>query len=195
MPNIKYVRAGYPGLYLVSAEEQRVELELKSVAAEIKFSLFVWSVTAGLLDTGKGTVRDCNDPLEALLAARELPDKSICVLRDLQMFLGNDANPILVRQFREVLQEAKTKSKTLVVLGCRLALPPELERELTVLEFALPGKDQLGRVLDGIIESADFPDMAEQDREAALDAAGGLTTIEAEAAFALSVVEAKGIVP
>ena len=172
---INYIRAGYPGLYLVSPEEQRVELELKSVAAEMKFKLFVWSVTAGMLDTAKGSVRECNDPLEALLAIRELPDESICVLRDLQMFLGNDANPILVRQFREVLQVAKTKSKTLVVLGCRLALPPELERELTVLEFTLPGKEQLGRVLDGIIESADFPAMAEQDREAALDAAGGLT--------------------
>ena len=192
---INYIRAGYPGLYLVSPEEQRIELELKSVAAEMKFKLFVWSVTAGMLDTAKGSVRECNDPLEALLAIRELPDESICVLRDLQMFLGNDANPILVRQFREVLQVAKTKSKTLVVLGCRFALPPELERELTVLEFALPGKEQLGRVLDGIIESAEFPAMAEQDREAALDAAGGLTTIEAEAAFALSVVEAKGIVP
>ena len=192
---INYIRAGYPGLYLVSPEEQRVELELKSAAAEMKFNLFVWSVTAGMVDTAKGSVRECNDPLEALLAIRELPDESICVLRDLQMFLGNDANPILVRQFREVLLVAKTKSKTLVVLGCRLALPPELERELTVLEFTLPGKEQLGRVLDGIIESADFPAMAEQDREAALDAAGGLTTIEAEAAFALSVVEAKGIVP
>jgi hypothetical protein len=192
---INYVRAGYPGIYLVSAEEQRVELELKSVAAEMKFSLFVWSVTAGMLDTAKGTVRECNDPLEALLAVRELPDKSICVLRDLQTFLGNDANPILVRQFREVLQEAKTKSKTLVVLGCRLCLPPELERELTVVEFALPGKEQLGRVLDGIIESAGLPAMAEHERETALDAAGGLTTIEAENAFALSVVEAKAIMP
>src|SRR6266478_9855848 len=64
---INYIRAGYPGLYLVSPEEQRVELELKSVAAEMKFNLFVWSVTAGMLDTAKGSVRECNDPLEALL--------------------------------------------------------------------------------------------------------------------------------
>src|SRR6266404_3746952 len=32
---INYVRAGYPALYIVSPEEQRVELELKSVAAEM----------------------------------------------------------------------------------------------------------------------------------------------------------------
>ena len=42
-----------------------------------------------------------------------------------------------------MLQEAKTKSKTLIILGCRLCLPPELEHELTVVEFALPGKEEL----------------------------------------------------
>ena len=36
----------------------------------------------------------------------------------------------------------------------RLILPPELERELTVVEFALPGKDQLCPVLNGVLESA-----------------------------------------
>src|SRR6266850_3600631 len=51
---IHYIRAGYPGLYLVSAEEQRVEVELKSIAKEIEFGLFVWSVTNGLIDTSKG---------------------------------------------------------------------------------------------------------------------------------------------
>jgi hypothetical protein len=28
-----------------------------------------------------------------------------------------------------------------------MVLPPELERELTVIEFALPGKEELGAVL------------------------------------------------
>ena len=192
---IRYIRAGYPGLYLVSAEEQRAEAELQAIATELQFGLHVWSVTTGLIDTDKKTVRECNDPLEALLAIHELPEKSICVLRDLQMFLGQDPNPMLVRQFRDVLQEAKTKCKTVIVLGCRVALPPELERELTVLEFALPGRPELDRVLSGIIESASLGKLPAQEREAALDAAGGLTTMEAENAFALSVVETKGIVP
>jgi ATP-dependent 26S proteasome regulatory subunit len=192
---IHYIRAGYAGLYLVSAEEQRVEGELKNIAEELEFGLHVWSVTTGLMDVAKSTARECNDPLEALLAIKELPEKSICVLKDLQMFLGNDPNPVLVRQFRDALQEGKTKSKTLIVLGCRLVLPPELERELTVIEFTLPGKAELGRVLAGITESAALPPLGDREREAALDAAGGLTTMEAENAFALSVVEAKGVVP
>jgi hypothetical protein len=48
---IRYIRAGYAGLYLVSHEEQRVEAEFKAVADELNYSLFAWSVTAGLIDT------------------------------------------------------------------------------------------------------------------------------------------------
>ena len=75
---------------------------------------------------------------------------------------------------------AKTKSKTLIILGCRMVLPPELERELTVIEFALPGKEELGAVLGGIMESANIKNMENDQREKVIDAASGLTTIEAE---------------
>jgi hypothetical protein len=39
--------------------------------------------------------------------------------------------------------EVRDQSKVLVVLGCRLCLPPELEREITIIEFNLPGWDEL----------------------------------------------------
>lgn len=191
---INYIRAGYAGLYLVSPEEQRIHAEMTTIAKELKYKLFFWSVVDGLVDVAKGTNNSANDPLEALIAIKDLKEQTIILLQDFHLFL-TDPNPILIRQFKDVLQMAKTKSKTLIILGCRLCLPPELERELTVIEFALPGKDQLAVVLDGIIESAQLPAFADQERETALDAASGLTTIEAENAFALSVVEAKGIVP
>ena len=94
-----------------------------------------------------------------------------------------------------MLQEAKTKSKTLIILGCRMVLPPELERELTVIEFALPGKEELRQVLAGIMESAGIKNMEDEQKEKVIDAASGLTTIEAENAFALSVVQSKTIDP
>ena len=190
---IQYIRAGYPALYLVSPEEQRVEAEFKGIAKEIGFRLHVWSATSGLLDVASKSVRDCNDPLAVLLAVPELPKESIILLRDIHAFLSGEPNPVLVRQFREALQHSKANSKVLVVLGCRLCLPPELEREITVIEFKLPGKEELSIVLDGVLESAGIKTLGTPVREAALDAASGLTTIEAENAFALSVVETKGI--
>jgi AAA+ superfamily predicted ATPase len=191
---INYIRAGYPGLYLVSSEELRVQGEMQEIAKALEYNLFFWSVVDGLVDTSKGTTNAANDPLEALIAIGELKEQTIILLQDFHLFLA-DPNPILIRKFKDVLQHAKTKQKTLIILGCRLCLPPELERELTVIEFALPGKDQLAGVLEGIIESAKLKAIEGEPRDTILDAACGLTTIEAENAFALSVVETKGIDP
>ena len=191
---INYIRAGYPGLYLVSHEEQRVHAEMTHIAQELKYNLVVWSCVDGLVDTSKGTTSAANDPLEALIAIGEMKEKTLILLRDFHLFL-QDPNPILIRQLKDVLQMAKTKSKTLIILGCRTVLPPELERELTMIEFSLPGKEELRAVLAGIIESANIKEMEDEQREKVLDAASGLTTIEAENAFALSVVESKEINP
>ncbi|MGO8929295.1 MAG: hypothetical protein ACLQU3_20710 [Limisphaerales bacterium] len=108
------------------------------IAQELKYNLVFWSVVDGLVDTQKGTNNSANDPLEALIAIRDLKEKTLILLRDFHLFLA-DPNPILIRQLKDVLQMAKTKSKTLIILGCRMVLPPELERELTMIEFALPG--------------------------------------------------------
>ncbi len=131
---INYVRAGYPGLYLVSHEEQRVDGEMKAICQELKYDLHLWSVVDGLVDAQTSKARSANDPLEVLIAISELKEKSIILLKDFHLFL-QDPNPILVRQLKDVLQRAKTQNKTLIILGCRLVLPPELEREVTVVEF------------------------------------------------------------
>src|SRR5208282_4030467 len=170
---INYIRAGYPGLYLVSHEEQRVALEMTRIAQELKYNLVFWSVVDGLVDTQKGTNNSANDPLEALIAIKDLKEKTLILLRDFHLFL-QDPNPILIRQLKDVLQMAKTKSKTLIILGCRMVLPPELERELTVIEFALPGKEQLNAVLSGILESANIKSMEAEIQEKVIDAASGL---------------------
>lgn len=191
---IHYIQAGYSGLYIISPEELRIEAEFKTIAAELKYTLVFWSVVDGMIDTKSGSVTSANDPLEALQAIEGLKEKTIILLRDFHLFLA-DPNPILIRKFKDVLQTSKTKNITVIVLGCRLCLPPELERELTVIETALPDQKQLGTVLSGIIESASLKQMDEESREQILRAASGLTTMEAENAFALSFVQTKNIDP
>jgi AAA+ superfamily predicted ATPase len=183
-----YIRAGYPGIYLVSCEEARIEAQMKAIAAKLKYRLYAWSVTEGLVDTADGQARDAQDPIQLLTTVDELPENTLVLLKDFHQFV-EDGNPVAVRKVKESLRAGKTKGKTLVVVGCRLALPPELEREFVVVQFNLPDKEQLGTVLDGICTSAKLPKPENDDREQLLDAACGLTSIEAENAFALSVVE------
>lgn len=189
---VNYIRAGYSGLYIVSHEEARVEAEIKSVAEELKYGLYAWSITSGLIDTKDGNNLGGQDPMEAVQAISNLPEGSVILLRDFHAFLG-DPNPVLGRAVKDVLVEAKSKGKVLIIVGCKQVLPPELEREVTLIEFTLPDKEQLGVVLDSICESAKLKKIAGDERDMVLDSAAGLTTTEAENAFALSVVEKKKI--
>ena len=189
-----YIRAGYPGIYLVSCEEARIEAEMKSIAASVKYQLFAWSVTEGLVNTKDGHTKQASDPLQAVESVSELPENTVVLLKDFHQFV-EDGNPVLLRQLKEALRDAKTKGKVLVIIGCRCALPPELAREFVVVEFALPGKLELGVVLDNIATSAKVQKPESDARELLLDAACGLTSIEAENSFALSVVEAGKLCP
>ena len=141
---ITYVRAGYPGLFVVSAEEARAESVLKEVATELGRRLHAWSITEGFINTESGSIREAPDPLEALNEIDRLEDNQMVVLRDYHLFLDN-ADPVILRKLRDVLRRAKAGGKTVILLGCRSKIPVELQREITVVEFALPTSKELER--------------------------------------------------
>ncbi len=195
-----YIQAGYAGLYLVSPEEQRVEAEIKSIVEHLnrtqkeQYELCYWSVVDGLVNTKTNQVNTANDPLDCLQVISEQKERTVFLLKDYHLFL-DDPNPIVLRKLKDVLVEAKTKQKPIIIAGCRLVLPPELEREITVVEFSLPGKEALRAVLQGVMESAGINKMEPDQQDKVIDAASGLTTIEAENAYALSFVQKKAIEP
>jgi len=193
---ITYLRAGYPGLAITTPEEARAEAEIVSACASTARYLHAWSASEGLVDTRESRIRPCADPLEALqmvaslFASEEV--RHVVVMRDLQLHL-DQTDPLLIRHMRDLLRIAKAKGHALLLLGCRLKLPPELDHEITRVELALPDPAQLGVVLDGILESAKMGPLDGAIRESAIQGALGLTTMEAENAFALSVVETGGV--
>jgi hypothetical protein len=191
---LNYLRAGYPGLYLISSEEERVEAELKTIASILEHKLYAWSVTDGLVDTADGRAQDAPEPLEALRLAAELPEDCLVVLKDFQQFL-DEPNPALTRLVKDLLRIGKTKGKALLILGCRVALPPELDRQFVTVHWALPGKADLGTVLDNVAESGKQAKAEGEVRDLLLDSASGLTCLEAENAFALSIVESGKLCP
>jgi AAA+ superfamily predicted ATPase len=193
-----YMQAGYPGIAITTAEETRAESEIASVCQENNRVLHAWSSTEGMVDIAEGRVTPCPDPLDALkllegLFSRREP-QTVVLLRDLQLHMDH-SDPMLTRRIKDTLRVAKTNGHTLILLGCRLNLPPELEHEFTHVDMALPGTPELATVLDGIITSAGIPEPSKEIREAALQSALGLTTTEAENAYALSIVETREIFP
>jgi ATP-dependent 26S proteasome regulatory subunit len=196
-----YLKAGYSGLYLISYEEARVQSELLAAITSInqpKYQLHVWTVTKGIasLEDNKWSFNDgTEDPFSALDCFDKLDGEGrghVLLMQDFHLFVA-DSNPNLIRRIKESLFDGKRHSRCLIVLGCQFKLAPELEKEFTVVEFKLPDKEQLGVVLGNIARSASIKVGEHADR--IVDAACGLTTIEAENAFSLSIVERKGVVP
>lgn len=187
---INYVRAGFAGLYIVTHEEVRAEALLKAAAVELGYSLYGWSLCSGLVNPEAATIDQIMDPVEAVEAVGNLPEKSILLLRDFHRFLGDPMqppNPVVLRAMREQIRRARTQGKVIVVVGCDLNLPSDLQKEFTVIDLPLPGGETLATLARAIAESAEKSvddDMVAQ----AAEAASGLTTQEAEDVFALSIV-------
>ncbi|EIQ01085.1 AAA+ family ATPase [Opitutaceae bacterium TAV1] len=200
-----YIQAGYSGLYIISHEEVRVEATMVAVLESLnsglpkndpnnkQFNLFAASVTKGIVNvTESKKLAEETDPLGILDAFGEADPRSVFLCYDFHLFI-EDRNPLIWRKLRDCLAEAKAHSKTFVILGCRLALPPELEKEITVLDFTLPDREQLKNILHALVKDNNLGEGCVQDEKAIADAATGLTTGEAEQAFALSVVETRHI--
>ena len=193
-----YLLAGYPGIAVITSEESRAEAEIAAVCSTLGRNLHAWSSSEGLIDLAEGRISACSDPLDALhlldgLFAKQEP-RIVVLMRDLQLHL-DQSDPMLVRRIKDILRIAKANGHTLILLGCRHNLPAEIDHEITRIEFGLPDSNALSTVLDGIIASAQLPEMDPATRESALANALGLTTTEAENVFALSVVESKAIDP
>ncbi|HXJ55898.1 MAG TPA: AAA family ATPase [Verrucomicrobiae bacterium] len=192
-----YIRSGKGGIMVQSYEEVRVEKELKGIASELEWNVYVWSVTDGVIcvsDEKPMAISETEDPLAMLGAFEKLPQKSILICRDFHMFLNpREPNPVLVRKVKDVLANAQTANRCLIMVGCRISLPLELEKEVSVIEFKLPGRDLLRLTAEGISKAAglDVPDNGKMEK--LIDAASGLTTTEASDAFALSVVECQDL--
>ena len=185
------IRARYPIIYVVSWEEKRVEEALRAITKARNKKMYQWTVTQGMVLNPLNRDEATRDPLAALDFVMESRDQAVFLLKDFHPFL-NDTS--LVRRLRDLTYALKTSYKTLILLSPVLKLPPELEKEITVVDYALPSLEDLGKLLDSIIESVRTnpqvqTQMTTEEREQVLQAALGLTATEAENVFAKSLVE------
>ncbi len=195
------VRAKYPLIYIVSWEERRVEKMLQQVAEERRKNLYSWTLTDGIisLDGYDGPPVDpgTRNPLRALDFISASTEAAIFILKDFHPFL-NERHPtndhsIIVRKLRDLSNHLKQTLKTLIILSPILNFPPELEKDITVLDYGLPTGEELSRSLDLVVRSARELSgrkirLDAETREKVLSAAQGLTCTEAENVFAKSLV-------
>jgi AAA+ superfamily predicted ATPase len=193
------IRARYPILYIVTSEETRVQNLIVPIATKRQKKVFEWSYSVGLVPAGtsfqsqKHRNAATKDPLTALDQVIDQVEPAIFVFKDFHPFLARN-NFAVIRKLKDIALHLKNSYKTIILISPTLEIPAELDKEVTVLSFPLPTREDLGILLDGIIK--DVKDMREVKielddggRERLLQGALGLTLSEAENVFAKIIVK------
>ena len=194
----EYVRAAFSGIYIRSHEHDDAIAEVARLCRDRGWSLATWDVDRGLALAGRPDGTDvlpgAADPLAAVrsLAAMATPEgTAILVLRNFHRFLGSAE---VIQALDSQVVAGKQARTFVVILAPVVQVPVELEKLFVVVDHDLPGADQLGAIARSIAtEPGELP--AGDGLAAVLDASAGLTRMEAENAFSLSLVRHGRLAP
>jgi len=202
------LRARNPLLWVVTREEARAERYLTEAAGAAGYIPRTWDAAQGVVEslTGKVGNSDLRDPAAtlSLIADRTKgTERGVYIMRDLPAWLIGLAGATTNRQLRNLARLLPTtkreSAQAIIVLTPSAEVPAELAGHATVIEWPLPDRDEIASILDAAIGSLpeEMKGKAAPNgkREAAIDAAVGLSGEEAASCYARSLVQLRLIDP
>ncbi len=190
------IRARYPIIYLVSWEEERVMREIERIAAKRDKKVYVWTISKGLV-RHRGGVGDAmegkkgtKDPILLLSEIQSFEDPALFVLKDYHPYMKDST---VVRGIRDLAVFLRQTSTSVVLLSPTLNLPPDLEKDINIVDFPLPDRKDLENlylsIANDLKDQSNFKvDTTPESMDELLEAAVGLTLNEAENVFAKALV-------
>ncbi len=184
------IRARYPLLQLISWEEERAERLLRRIAERLGKEVHVWSASSGLVSGMAEPDVSTRDPKIALERLSTQAPRALFIFRDLHPFFSD---PVVIRRLRELSQNFKSSHRTLILISPLLSVPLELEKEVTVVDYDLPGPEELKSVLSDAMASAEGNtrfevNLTEEDQDRLIQGALGLTVTEMENVVAKAII-------
>lgn len=214
------IRARFPLIHVETLEEDRALRVVIELARELEQQVFIWSTSRGVFrgDGGDLTARDMPSSgvssaksqaaLADLTGALEIFEKActdkrhhpsgyVFVLLDPYPYLSDrNSNPIYRRRLRDFAMDIRAKGwlGNVVILSPSSSVPLELEKEVTILDFPLPNRDEVHRHIEAFFAKARKSAVIKVQDEGSLldelvDASLGLTMVEIDNALARAVVD------
>lgn len=206
----RLARAHFALVHITSHEEDRVLETVEDVARELSCSVFVWSASHGVYEPSRkeqgafdsklamADLAAALETFEQMLRSRQTSKRGMLfVLLDPGTYLTDrNANPIYARKLRDLTMAIRSRDQaaTCLIVSPTLAIPRELEREVTVMDFPLPSREEIA----GYVEKV-FAELAQSSNITVADGAGlrarfteaavGLTLAELRNAVSYAVVE------
>ncbi len=197
-----YIRSGYPIINVISSEEDRAIEVIDEIRRDVTLwkqprELFIWSISRGFVDIkGRPATKEKTVlPEQALLFMAKHKDAGLFLFKDFHPYLkdGGQNVSLIIRMIRDLVNDLKDTPKTMLWVSPVLHIPPELEKDVTVLDMPLPSEKEYRRILQGYIDQyQDNPrvliDLDEEGVDGILKACEGLTLCEAENSLAKAIV-------
>jgi hypothetical protein len=146
------VRANTPLIVIETPDEARVVDLFRHVLTNVWRALYRWSITEGM----RRVDLDREDPAEVppdmtttLQAIKAHDQRGIYLLLDVLPYLGYASTQ---RMLREILDRRGSQEHTIVMVGSKIELPPELESLAVRFSLKLPDENALLKLLKDEVE-------------------------------------------
>lgn len=194
------LKAYYPVLYLTSYEYDRTKQKIEGIVNILRsenknLRLFNWNCVDGLRliegvtpspvrNKDGEEIVEPEETLKYILNDRE-SSKDIFVLEDFNNYIEEENVKFYIRSIAEKARHTNTHA---IVLSAVYKLPIELEKYVTVLNIPLPDRGDMEKTL-GVVERQCKINLTVEMRSRMVDAALGMTSMEADLAFCLAAVK------
>jgi ATP-dependent 26S proteasome regulatory subunit len=203
------IKARFPIIQIATFEEERALNEIDKIAKALDHKLMIWSASRGVYHLPVGEDKDAEKPnkfsqadlavgLEFLdVAIEKQKGPLLLVLLDPDPYLTEkNANPIFRRKLRDIAINIRSKGyqANCLIVSPLVNIPQELEKDITVLDFPLPDRNEIKDLINRIISRLTDTKVVKVGKNGALveafvDAALGLTLHEIESCIARSIVD------
>lgn len=184
------IKAGFSGIWIKTYEPQLAQSQIATMASENDFEVASWKISGGYtwIHSSENGIQDSETPMYPLTRFNEGRKKSgrlLVLLHNFHRFLNSDGAAKIVQAFHNAILAGRTEEceTCFIVLSPLVQIPIELEKLLTVVDHKLPTQEEFKKVLEDI--NVDGEPITYED--GVLEASSGLTSLEAENAYSLSV--------
>jgi ATP-dependent 26S proteasome regulatory subunit len=206
------LRARNPLIWIRTPEEVRVEGYLYEACATAKYVARTWDCAAGgrnldgtqvsriIGPDGQFTpdIGTTLDYISGVATGVQPAERCAWILRDLHKWTDGPLGITTCRQLRNLARllpgvQDPNRWQALIIIAPTSEVPADLAGDAVVIDWPLPDRTEIGKILDRIAKVCAV-DLNGQ-REPAIDAAVGMSGLEAESCYAKSLVTTRSIDP
>ncbi len=165
------IRAKYVKLAVHSHEYERIKCIIVSEMRSIGKNCVEWNPTIPLTEL----MRNIDNPTP----------QTVFIVRDFHHFLKKDTFTVMSKLKAQTNLFQKNGNALIIISPC-LEIPSEMEKEITIVDIPMPDRSMFRMVMSSVCNIEDY---SEEEISSIVESSSGLTSIEAQDVYALSLVK------